>query len=106
MSTVLRWRPQAREDLLDIYATIALENQAAAERIYDQIEARVDTLAQNPRLGPRRPDLFPTARILIHGAWIILYETTPNADIGRIEWVDVIRVVDGRRDLPNLFSRR
>ena len=34
----LLWTPQAREDLLEIYVTIGLDNPSAAERVYSAIE--------------------------------------------------------------------
>jgi toxin ParE1/3/4 len=83
--------------------TIAADNPAAATRIVRAIGARIDRLADHPRLGPRRPDLRPTARMLVEGPYLILFETHPDTDEGPVEQVDVIRVVDGRRDLTNLF---
>jgi toxin ParE1/3/4 len=57
----LVWSPEARKDLLDIYVVIGLENPAAAERLYDRIEANAETLSHHPRLGRRRPDIQPCA---------------------------------------------
>jgi plasmid stabilization system protein ParE len=53
----LAWSPQSREDLLEIYVIIGLDNPAAAERVYTAIEAKAEALAHFPRLGPRRPDI-------------------------------------------------
>jgi toxin ParE1/3/4 len=103
MTTELVWVPRAREDLLDIYITIGFDNPDAAERFYDTIEARANTLVQHPHLGPRRPDIRPATRVLVEGPYLILYEIHPDADEGRIDRVDIIRVVDGRRDLTKLF---
>jgi toxin ParE1/3/4 len=36
---------------------------------------------------------------LLEGPYFILYETHPNTDDGQIEEVEIVRVVDGRRDL-------
>jgi plasmid stabilization system protein ParE len=33
MRPALLWTPQAREELLDIYVTIGLDNPSAAERV-------------------------------------------------------------------------
>jgi toxin ParE1/3/4 len=60
-------------------------------------------LAQYPRLGPRRPDIGPYTRILIEGAYFLLYETHPNTDEGPINAIEVVRVVDSRRDLTQPF---
>ena len=97
------WSPLAKEDLLDIYVTIGLENRAAAERYYDRLEHRAELLSSQPRMGPRRPEIRPSARMLVEAPYIILYETLPDTDTGDVDYVEIVRVVDGRRDLLNLF---
>ena len=67
------------------------------------IGARIDQLADHPRLGPRRPDIQRAARVLVEGPYLILFETHPDTDEGLVEWVEIVRVIDGRRDLPNLL---
>jgi plasmid stabilization system protein ParE len=59
MKAKLLWSPQAREDLLNIYLTIGLDNPNAAERFVNLIEAQAALLADQPRLGPRRPEINP-----------------------------------------------
>jgi toxin ParE1/3/4 len=103
MAANLIWRPQAREDLLVIYEFIGLENPAAAERLFTAIEAKAALLVYHPRLGLRRPDIESAARILLEGPYLILYETHPDTDDGPIEEVEVVRIVDGRRDLTRPF---
>ncbi|HEY0307614.1 MAG TPA: type II toxin-antitoxin system RelE/ParE family toxin [Acidobacteriaceae bacterium] len=103
MPVELIWRPQAREDLLDIYVYIGVDNADAAERLYDAIEVAVNHLAKHPRLGARRTIIFSSARILIEGAYLILYETHPDTDEGPVSQVEIVRVVDGRRDLTRPF---
>jgi len=71
----LVWTPQAREDLIDIYACIGLDNPSAAERILNAIEAKAKLLIEYPRLGVQRPDIRPSTRILIEGPHITLCET-------------------------------
>ena len=103
MPVNLLWTPQAREDLIEIYTYIALDKPSAAERIFNAIRAKVELLRENPRLGARRPEIRLSTRILIEGAYLILYETHPDSDEGRIEEIEVARIVDGRRDLKNLY---
>lgn len=103
MPTNLLWTPQAREDLIDLYLVIDLENIDAAERLYSNIEMAVDMLAHFPRMGPRRPEIAPTARMLVQSSHLILYELHPDTEHGHIEFVEIIRVVDGRRELSRLF---
>jgi toxin ParE1/3/4 len=103
MAAELLWRPQARDDLLDIFEIVGFDDPAAAERILAALQARAATLADHPRLGTRRADIRPAARVLIERRYLILYETHPDTDEGPIDGVEIIRVVDGRRDLTNLF---
>jgi toxin ParE1/3/4 len=97
------WTPQAREDLIDIYTYIGLDNPSAAERVFDSVQSRAELLAEYPRLGLRRPDIRPSTRLLVQGPYLILYETHPDSDAGDIHAVEIVRIVDGRRDLKNLL---
>lgn len=95
--------PAAERDLEDIWLTIAADNPGAATRMVRAIGARIDRLTQHPRLGPRRPDIRPTVRMLVEGPYLILFETHPDTDEGPVDQVEVVRIVDGRRDLTSLF---
>jgi toxin ParE1/3/4 len=99
----LIWTPQAREDLIEIYTYIGLDSPSAAESIFDAVRAKAELLAEYPRLGVRRPEIRPSARMLIEGPYLILYETHPDSDQGGITEVEIVRIVDGRRNLKNLF---
>ena len=103
MGVPLHWSKEAREDLLDIYVVIGLDNAQAAERVYDRLERRAESLRNQPRLGLRRSDIRPSMRMLVENPYLILYETTPDADDGVVERIEIVRVVDGRRDLSGLF---
>jgi toxin ParE1/3/4 len=103
MAANLIWRPQAREDLLVIYEFIGLDNPPAAERLFTSIEGKAAILVHHPRLGPRRPGIEAAMRILLEGPYLILYQTHPDTDDGPIEKVEIVRIVDGRRDLTRPF---
>lgn len=64
---MLIWHPQAREDLLEIYTKIGRENPAAAESFYSTMEKKTEALVRYPRLGVRRADIRPSARMLVEG---------------------------------------
>ena len=104
MPARLVWRPQARQDLLDVYATAAAADPVAAERLLDAFEARSRRLAEHPRLGPRRPEIGAGARMLVVRVVLLLYEVHPDSDAGPVDSVSIVRVVDGRRDLRRLFG--
>jgi len=89
--------------LIEIYIYIGLDNPSAAERIFDAVRAKAESLINYPRLGVRRPEIRPSSRILVEGPYLILYETHPDSDQGAIDEVEIVRIVDGRRNLKNLF---
>jgi toxin ParE1/3/4 len=95
--------PAAESDLEDIWLTIAADDPVTATRIVRAIGARIGGLARHPRLGPCRPDIRPAVRMLVEGPYLILFETRPDTNDGPIDEVDIVRVVDGRRDLTKLF---
>jgi toxin ParE1/3/4 len=102
MAVKLVWTPRAEEDLIEIYSFIALDSPTAADRILAKLQASVETLARNPRIFQRRPDIRPSTRILIEGPYLVLYETHPDSDNGPVREVEIVRVVDGRRNLKHL----
>ncbi len=103
MAAKLIWTPQARADLIDIYLTIGLQQPQAAERYLARMEQKAALLFDQPRLGVRRPEIHPAARMLIESPYVLLYETEPNTDDGPIQTIEIVRVIDGRRDLRNLL---
>jgi toxin ParE1/3/4 len=103
MANRLIWSRQARLDLLDIYELIGVEQPAAAERYFDRIEALASLLPEQPRLGVARPEIAPGFRMLVERPYLILYRIEPDLPSGPVEHVEIVRVVDGRRDLKGLF---
>jgi toxin ParE1/3/4 len=88
--------PAAEQDLIDIWATIALDNRAAADRVYDQFLQRAIVLTDFPELGPSRPEISEDIRTLTCGRYLILYRILPDA-------IEIARIVHGARDLTTLF---
>ena len=99
----LRWTDKARDDLLDIYIAIGRAQPAAAERYFDRIEAKATLLTALPRIGVRRTDIRPGLRMLVQAPYLILYRVEPDTDEGEVSVVEIVRVVDGRRELTHLF---
>lgn len=97
------WRPKARADLKTIYLDIGQHQPLAAERYFLALREKANLLQDNPRLGQRRPDVAPSARMLVEAPFVMLYETIPDIDEGPIETVRIVRVLDGRRNLESLF---
>ncbi|MGP4804258.1 type II toxin-antitoxin system RelE/ParE family toxin [Agrobacterium cavarae] len=103
MTAKLVWTPLARQDVKSIYLDIGKEQPRSAERYFERFRYKAGLLADHPRLGERHPEIFPSARMLVEAPYVILYETTPDTDDGDVETVEIVRVVDGRRDLQALF---
>jgi toxin ParE1/3/4 len=82
---------------------IGLEQPAGAERYFDRIEAKAELLRSQPRMGVRRPDIRPSMRMLVEAPYLLPYRTDPDTDEGPIGAVEIIRVIDGRRDLRGIF---
>lgn len=59
-----------------------------------KIDEKLQILREFPDIGARRDDIRPGARILVETVYLILYEHRPADDV-----VEVVAVVDGRRDL-------
>lgn len=103
MAARLVWTPKARADVKAIFLSIAREQPQTAERYVARLRLRVALLAQHPRAGGRQPEIYSSARMLVEAPYVILYETHPDVDEGDIHTVEVVRIVDGRRDLAALF---
>lgn len=103
MPVELLWTPHARADLIEIYTYIGLDNPSAAERVFDAIQSRAEMLMSHPRLGIRRSDIRPSTRMLVEGPYLILYETHPDSDQEDVVSVEIVRIVDGRRNLRSAF---
>lgn len=102
MPVEVTWTHKAQTDLLDIYVLIGLEQPAAAERYFDRIEAKALILAEHPRLGVRRSYIRPDMRMLVESPYVVLYRTIPDTEEGPVDTVEIVRILDGRRDLSVL----
>ena len=69
---------RAEEDLIEIWMYIAADNPAAADRLLDQIDAKCQMLADNPRLGQARPDIAASPNYALPS---ILVETRSVASL-------------------------
>ncbi|MDO9708175.1 type II toxin-antitoxin system RelE/ParE family toxin [Paracraurococcus lichenis] len=95
--------PRAEQDLRDLWRFIAEGNPDAADRVVLGIHRRMQALRRFPRLGPARPDIAADARVLVIGTVLVLYAILPDREGVPVGRVEVVAVVDGRRDLAALF---
>ena len=96
-------RLDAIQDLIDISDYLAQHSAVAALRFLRAAEARFRRLHRFPGLGRtcqfRDPALHGVRRRLVEGfdRYLIYYRPTANG-------IEVIRVLDGRRDLRQIFG--
>ncbi len=92
---------EARADLLALGRYIAEQDgEPRAELILGRIEETIRTIAFMPGLGRPKPYLNRSARAFPLPPWLIVYTPLPDLD-----GIRVIRVVDGRRDLPAVVGK-
>jgi plasmid stabilization system protein ParE len=98
------WTEVAIADVEGIVDPVAVHDSlAAAEKLYDKLEASIDSLVTTPRRGRVVPELraegLEMYRQLLVGKYRILF---------RVRGRDVVLlgVLDGRRDLAELLIQR
>lgn len=87
---------EAENDLLSIWCYIAEDKPQAATRLLRTIDEKCALLAENPQLGPARPDIAPELRYFTVGSYLILYREVANE-------VEIVRVLHGARNLNAIF---
>lgn len=90
----VRLSPRAEQDIRSIWHSIAQENEPAADGLLRRMLDKADLAATHPRMGAARPELSSTARVLIEGNYVLIYE--PKA-YGLL----VVAIVYGGRDPDN-----
>jgi toxin ParE1/3/4 len=91
----------AERDLTELFSWIAADSgPQRANAILTRIERAISALAELPRLGRLRHDLASGIRSFAVYPWVILYKPLSDG-----EGIFVVRVVDGRRDVPSLFGQ-
>lgn len=89
---------RANADLRDIWQYIAAADPDAADRVLLRLDERMQVLQRFPRIGPARSDIRRGMRMLVEGNYLILYEFDTRRDE-----VEIVAIVDGRRELSGLF---
>lgn len=72
------FRPEAREDLNDIWEFIAKDSPTATTNWIDFIETKHQTISEHPEMGRVRNDLEPGLHIFPVGKYAICYRPIPN----------------------------
>lgn len=92
MARRLRLTPKARSDLRQIWTYIANDNMAAAERVLERINEIFRMLVEQPEAGRSRNELARGLRSFATRTHVVFYEVSDSS-------VDVVRVLDGHRDI-------
>ena len=95
----LEWRPQASADLLEIVAYIADDNPSAAQKLKDEIEAKVGKLPDHPRLYKLSPRVKGMRELIVRNNYIVLYRESPRL-------VEIVSLIHARRMWPPKKSKR
>ncbi|MBV9537824.1 MAG: type II toxin-antitoxin system RelE/ParE family toxin [Acidisphaera sp.] len=69
-----------------------------ADRVFDQLQARVLILERYPEVGPARPDIAPDARALVEPPYLILYRLAGRGP-------EIVRVLHGARQIDAALFR-
>ena len=99
---ILQIRPTAEVDLEEIAFRIGRDHPLSAKRFLTRAAETFELLARIPKLGASLAvSAYPEARLFSirrFRNYIVLYLPIPDG-------VEVLRVVDARRDLPALFGQ-
>ena len=94
---VVKLRPQAAEDIAEVWEHIAEDNLAAADRWVDQLGEQFRLLATQPLMGRARNELSPRLRSFPFGRYVIFYEPLDDG-------LDVVRLLHSARDVDPTFG--
>jgi len=90
----------SREALADfdaIYDYIAKENPRAAARVLRSLDRAIQRLVEQPKLGRVYRHGNHRLRLLIHGPYLAFYRERPGV-------ISLVRVLDGRRNIPDILD--
>ena len=94
------WSRDAKRDLLQIWNYLAREASfARADERIEKIRQTAQLLSQWPFSGRIREALLPGMRSIAAPPHVIFYRVRDDA-------VEIVRVVDGRRDIEAIFRNR
>lgn len=89
---------RAREDVDEIIEYLSQYSIPAAEEFLEQVDQKGQFLAKHPRVGADRSDIHPGLRVFpLWRRFVAFFTEIKGA-------VEIVRVLDGSRDLPALFD--
>jgi toxin ParE1/3/4 len=95
----LAWSPESEQDLLDIWAYSARKwSLESADKRLEAINASCDHLRRSPFSGRARDELGAKLRSVVVHPHVVFYRVVETN-------VEIVRVLDGRRDLDPIFAQ-
>ncbi|TWS99672.1 type II toxin-antitoxin system RelE/ParE family toxin [Reyranella sp. CPCC 100927] len=96
----VEFRPEARQDLDDIFEHVAIDSTTRAYRFVARIQAACLSLSEMPRRGPLRNDIARGIRILPVGRRIVIAYRVEG------QLVEIVNVFYGGRDYASILRDR
>ena len=93
----VEYSKQALGDLESIWAYIAVDNEAQANKVMIGFAKKFRSLLNSPQLGKMRDALIVGLRSFPNGKYLIFYQQTANG-------IEIVRVVHSARDIEQVFS--
>lgn len=96
------WRlsDAAEADLVEITHFISRQDPRAAARLLDKCLDRFAMLVRQPLLGEACEELLEGLRQFTVDRYVIFYRVARETGV-----VDVVRVIHGARDIPQIFAK-
>lgn len=85
-------RPLALADLAEIWAFIADDSEANADRFLAKLETKLELLATQPNMGRERPELMTGMRSLPFARYVVYF-------MAQSDGIDIVRVLHSGRDI-------
>lgn len=88
----------ANQDLIDIFDLIAKDKPSVAVDYIDKLEAMIDLLLDNPRLGVecKNKNINKNCRILVFENYLIFYKIIDNE-------IQIARILNSRVDYTKII---
>lgn len=86
----LKWRGQARADLLDFVEYTADDNPDAAQELKDEIESKAAKLPDHPKLYKLSTRVKGMREMVVRSNYVVLYRETPQL-------VEIVNVIHARQ---------
>ena len=90
-------RPEAENDLDEIWLFIAKDNPSNADRLLDWLQEKFLVLADFPQMGTSCYELKNGLRSHVVGNYMIFYFQIDDG-------IDIVRVLHGARNIESLFT--